>query len=34
MLTSGIDWDDVISDLNARAIELANRDFKLNLTIM
>ena len=33
MLTFGIDWDDVISDLNARAIELANRDFNLNLTL-
>lgn len=27
MLTIGIDWDDVLSDLNARAIELANRDY-------
>ena len=27
MLSIGIDWDDVISDLNARAIELANREY-------
>ena len=30
MLTIGIDWDDVLSDLNARAIELANRDYEFD----
>lgn len=30
MLTIGIDWDDVLCDLNARAIELANKEHEFN----
>ena len=31
MLTYGIDWDDVISDLNTHAIQLANGEHGLDL---
>jgi len=30
MLTIGIDWDDVLCDLNARAVELANKEYEFN----
>ena len=33
MLTYGIDWDDVISDLNIHAIKLANEAYGLNLKL-
>ena len=33
MLTYGIDWDDVISDLNTHAITLANKEHALNLKL-
>ena len=32
-ITIGVDWDDVLCDLNTRAIELANRDLGLNLKL-
>ena len=32
-ITIGVDWDDVLCDLNTRAIELANRDFGLDLKL-
>ena len=33
MLTYGIDWDDVISDLNTHAIQLANGEHGLDLKL-
>ena len=32
-ITIGVDWDDVLCDLNTRAIELANRDLGLDLKL-
>ncbi len=32
-ITIGVDWDDVLCDLNTRAIELANRDHGLDLKL-
>ena len=32
-ITIGVGWDDVLCDLNTRAIELANRDFGLDLKL-
>lgn len=32
-ITIGVDWDDVVCDLNTRAIELANRDLGLDLKL-
>lgn len=32
-ITIGVDWDDVLCDLNTRAIELANRDMGLDLKL-
>lgn len=32
-ITIGIDFDDVLSDLNSRAIEMANEEYGLNLEL-
>ena len=32
-ITIGVDWDDVLCDLNTRANELANRDLGLDLKL-